>query len=86
VNLFAGRLFAGRLFAPKLFRGAVTVQPERPGDAAQAPTGGSASLSQSEFLKLNQLQTSAPPVVDKALVARRKRQRLEDDMLAVAVL
>jgi hypothetical protein len=61
------------------------VQPERPGDAAQAPTGGSASLSQSEFLKLNQLQTPAPQVVDKALVARRKRQRLEDDMLVMGI-
>jgi hypothetical protein len=43
-------------------------------------------LSRSEFLKLNQLQTPAPPVVDKALVARRKRQRLEDDMLAMGIL
>ena len=63
-----------------------TIQPERPGDAAQAPTGGSASLSRSEFLKLNQLQTPAPPVVDKALVARRKRQRHEDELIVLGIL
>ena len=63
-----------------------TIQPERPGDAAQAPTGGSASLSQSEFLKLNQVQTSAPLKVDTLLTSRRKRQRQEDELLVMGIL